>query len=302
MSEAAPLVSIGIPTYNREHLIGRAIESALQQDYPNIEVVISDNASTDATPEICRRFAQEQPRVRYFRQSRNLGPTRNFDAALQASSGQFFMWLGDDDWLDRNYVSLALARLKTDTEVALVSGTPLYYAKGVHQGAGQIFSLLQRSAWRRLLTYYWKVGDNGVFYGLMRRSELQYSTLPNCMGGDWIFIANAAARGKVVMLAETSVHRELGGATASYADIARVLGLPSLRAVFPHVFIAAHAFSDIAFRSPTYKNRLACTRYAWAAGAFVCIVLKASVNQARSWAVRARNRLRRAVATVFAPR
>ena len=112
MSEKAPLVSIGIPTYNRERLIGRAIESALHQDYPNIEIVISDNASTDATPEICRRYAQEQPNVRYVQQSRNLGATRNFDAVLQQSSGQFFMWLGDDDWLDPNYVRLALARLR----------------------------------------------------------------------------------------------------------------------------------------------------------------------------------------------
>ena len=302
MSETTPLISIGIPTYNREHLVGRAIESALRQDYPNIEIVISDNASTDATPEICERYASEHAGMRYIRQTVNLGATRNFDAVLQQSSGLYFMWLGDDDWLDSNYVSLAVARLETDNEVALVSGTPLYYAKGIHQGAGQVFSLLQRSAWLRVLTYYWKVGDNGVFYGLTRRSDLQQSTLPNCMGGDWLFMANAAARGKVVMLAETSVHRELGGATASYADIARVLGLPSLRAVFPHVSIAAHAFSDIAFRSPTYKNLPACTRYAWAASAFGCIVLKASVDQARSWAVRARNRLRRAVAMVLAPR
>ena len=100
MSEETPLVSIGIPTYNRERLIGRAIESALNQDYPNIEIVISDNASTDATSEVCRRYAQEQPNVRYVRQPRNLGAIRNFDAVLRQSSGQFFMWLGDDDWLE----------------------------------------------------------------------------------------------------------------------------------------------------------------------------------------------------------
>ena len=302
MSEEAPLVSIGIPTYNRERLIGRAIESALSQDYPNIEIVISDNASTDATSEVCRRYAQEQPNVSYVRQPRNLGAIRNFDEVLQQSTGQFFMWLGDDDWLDPNYVRLALARLNMNAEVALVGGTPLYYAGGIHQGPGKVFSLLQGSAWQRVLAYYWKVGDNGLFYGLMRRAELHPSTLPNCMGSDWVFIANAAARGKVVMLAETSVHRELGGATASYAGIARVLGLPPLQAAFPHIVIAAHAFSDIAFRSPTYMNHMWWTRYAWAACAFGCIVAKASINETRRWAVRARNGLRRAFATASAPR
>jgi len=302
MSEKPPLVSIGIPTYNRERLVGRAIESALRQDYPNIEIVISDNASTDSTPAICGRYAQEQPNVRYIQQSRNLGATANFNAVLRQSSGQFFMWLGDDDWLDPNYVRLALARLEMDTAVALVSGTPVYYVQGIHQGMGQVFSLLQKSGWRRVLAYYWKVGDNGVFYGLMRRAELEYSTLPNHMGCDWVFIANAAARGKVVMLAETAVHRELGGATASYDDIARMFGLPSLHARFPHILTAAHVFCDIAFRSPTYKTKLWWARYAWAASAFGCIVIKASVNHLRRWAVRVRNGLRHAFATASASR
>ena len=124
MSEEAPLVSIGIPTYNRERLIGRAIESALNQDYPNIEIVISDNASTDATSEVCRRYAQEQPNVRYVRQPRNLGAIRNFDEVLRQSSGQFFMWLGDDDWLDPNYVRLALARLNLNPEVRWSAARP----------------------------------------------------------------------------------------------------------------------------------------------------------------------------------
>jgi glycosyltransferase involved in cell wall biosynthesis len=302
MSETAPLVSIGIPTYNRERLIGRAIESALHQDYLNIEIVISDNASTDSTPEVCRRYAQTQPNVRYVRQPRNLGATRNFDAVLEQTSGQYFMWLGDDDWLDPNYVRLALSRLETDPQVALVSGTPHYYAKGVPQGPGKVFSLPQASAWQRVLAYYWKVGDNGLFYGLMRRAQLQNSMLPNFMGGDWVFVANTAARGKVVMLAETSVHRELGGATASYEDIARVLGVSPLQARFPHIVIAAHAFSDIAFRNATYKKHPWWSRYAWAGCAFGCIVLKASVNETRRWAVRARNGLRRALAMASAPR
>jgi len=104
------------------------------------------------------------------------------------------------------------------------------------------------------------------------------------------------------MLAETSVHRELGGATASYRNVARVLGLHPLQALLPHIFVAVHAFSDIAFRSPTYKNYRWWTRYAWAASAFGCILLKTCVNQVRRYAVRARNGLRRAFATAVASR
>lgn len=302
MSQNAPLVSIGIPTFNRERLIGRAIESALHQDHPHVEIVISDNASTDSTGEICRRYAQEHPRVRCIRQPQNLGAIKNFDAVRQQSSGDFFMWLGDDDWLDPSYVRLALKRLQADATVALVGGTPLYYVDGIPQGPGRVFSLLQGTAWQRVLAYYWNVGDNGLFYGLMRQTQLGDSRLTNFMGSDWLFVANMAARGKVVMLAETCVHRELGGATASYQAIAKVLGLPPLEALFPHVFIAAHAFCEIAFRSPAYGNHRSPTRYVWAATAFGCIVAKASLDQAKRWAARARNGLRRAVATASASR
>ena len=190
MSETAPLVSIGIPTYNRERLIGRAIESALHQDYLNIEIVISDNASTDSTPEVCRRYAQTQPNVRYVRQPRNLGATRNFDAVLEQTSGQFFMWLGDDDWLDSNYVRLALSRLETDPQVALVSGTPHYYAKGVHSGSRPG---LQSAPGQRVAARAGLLLESRRQRALLRAdaaTELQDSTLPNFMGGDWVFVAN----------------------------------------------------------------------------------------------------------------
>ena len=98
-----PKVSIGIPTFNRADLLRRSIESALGQDYPNIEVLVSDNASTDETPAICQGLGD---RIKYFRQSINLGPLTNFSKVLEMASGEFFMWLGDDDWIDASYVRL----------------------------------------------------------------------------------------------------------------------------------------------------------------------------------------------------
>ena len=122
MSSPKLLVTIGIPTYNREGLVGRAIESALAQDYPDIEIVISDNCSSDGTSRICEQFAARYPQIRYVHQATNLGATRNFQSVLDLAAGSYFMWLGDDDHIDPNYVSATLQRLQHDPGAALVSG------------------------------------------------------------------------------------------------------------------------------------------------------------------------------------
>src|SRR2546422_495342 len=80
-----PLVSIGLPTYNRALTLRRAIESALTQDYPNIELVISDNASTDETEAICLEACRSDGRVKYLRQQNNHGAVTNFREVLKQS-------------------------------------------------------------------------------------------------------------------------------------------------------------------------------------------------------------------------
>jgi glycosyltransferase involved in cell wall biosynthesis len=104
-----PLVSIGIPTYNRANLLGRAIESVLAQDYPNLELLICDNASTDNTRQVCEAYVAQHPKLRYIRQPKNEGATGNFRAAFENTRGEFFAWLGDDDWMDRSYVARCAA-------------------------------------------------------------------------------------------------------------------------------------------------------------------------------------------------
>ena len=253
--ERRPLVTIGIPTYNRAALLTRAIESARCQDHANLEIVISDNASTDATEQICQRYAASDPRVRYLRQPKNNGPSSNFEATLQAASGSYFMWLGDDDWIDDSYVSQCVNRLESDPTLALVGGTPCYYADGRSVGPGRLISLTQDWWWLRMVRYYWRVTDNGVFYGIFRRATLTASPVRNVMGGDWLLIAGIASTGKVVMLLTTSVHRELGGATRSYRHIAKTFGLPGVQGRFPFASIALHALTDVASDNPIYRER-----------------------------------------------
>jgi len=104
-----PKVSIIIPTFNRAAMLPSAIDSALAQDYPNLEVVVSDNASTDETPAVVDRYKSDS-RLRYFRNSSNLGLAGNWAKALREYvSGTWALILSDDDMLiDREYVGAAV--------------------------------------------------------------------------------------------------------------------------------------------------------------------------------------------------
>jgi glycosyltransferase involved in cell wall biosynthesis len=104
-----PRVSILIPTYNHGRFIAEAIDSVLHQRYPQLEVVVTDNASTDDTERIVRQRYAGEPRVRYFRNERNLGMVPNGNVALGRARGTFVGWLPSDDLLLPEHVARAVA-------------------------------------------------------------------------------------------------------------------------------------------------------------------------------------------------
>jgi glycosyltransferase involved in cell wall biosynthesis len=281
MNQSQPLVSIGIPTYNRALLLGRSIESALNQDFSNLEIIVSDNASTDDTARICAMYCDRDARVRYVRQAVNTGPTANFCDVLDRASGTFFMWLGDDDWIDPSYVSTCVRQLLGDRLLALTSGAPRYYRNGEPVSDGQIFSLLQASWSRRVLSYFCQVTDNGIFYGLMRTEDIRNIPLQNTMGGDWLLIASVVSIGKARMLPDVSVHREMGGATASYQQLAASLGLKPEQTRLPMLSIASSAWADIVRKGLAYKNRPALARIVVGCAAFCVIAMKPALFHLR---------------------
>jgi len=282
MARSGPLVSIGIPTYNRAALLRRSIEAALNQDCDNIEVIVTDNASTDETQSICKLYCDQDARLKYIRQTTNRGPTENFTAAMKAASGEYFMWLGDDDWIDADYVSACLRELSADTGISLVSGTPRYYQDGRFVYTGKIFNLLHESAWRRMLAYYAKVADNGMFYGLMRTPRIQQLEIKNIMGGDWLLIAALAFTGKVKALPGVSVHRELGGATTSHRKITQTLGLSRFSSLFPMSSIAASVWMDIVAENPVYHSCATPERITAGTAAVLVILAAACLRYSKS--------------------
>lgn len=114
-----PLVSIGVPVYNGGQHLASSLESLISQDYPNLEILISDNASTDETRTICEAFALRDPRVRYIRQEANIGSSRNFEYVFQNTRGAFFYWHAHDDLRMPTYTSMCLEELLRNPQAVL---------------------------------------------------------------------------------------------------------------------------------------------------------------------------------------
>ena len=102
-----PKISVGIPVYNGEKFVRKSIESVLRQTYGNFELIISDNASTDSTSDICTEFLTKDSRIKFVRQDKNMGSIWNFNFLLQKAVGEYFVWVAADtiilpEFLEKN--------------------------------------------------------------------------------------------------------------------------------------------------------------------------------------------------------
>src|SRR5688500_15798471 len=106
------LASIGMPVYNAARYLREALDALLAQDYPDFELIISDNCSTDETSEICREYAARDSRISFHAAARNMGPIWNFKRVYELARGEFFMWAAYDDLRHPQYLSRCVEALR----------------------------------------------------------------------------------------------------------------------------------------------------------------------------------------------
>ena len=116
-----PAVTIGLPVFNGENYLEAAIETILAQDFGDFELLISDNASTDGTAAICRRYEETDERVRYLGQAENLGAARNFNLLVEEAQGRYFKWASHDDELAPSYLRRCVELLDDDPRCVLAT-------------------------------------------------------------------------------------------------------------------------------------------------------------------------------------
>jgi glycosyltransferase involved in cell wall biosynthesis len=250
-----PRVTVGVPTFNRAASLRRSLRSVLDQTHADLELLISDNASTDETAELCADIAARDPRVRLIRQAENIGLTANFNVLLEAAAGELVMILADDDWLESTYVEHCLAALDADPGVVLASGGARYHGGGGAPVPGVAMDLLDADPVRRVRSYFAGVRDNVTIYGLIRRSALTpLLPMQNRLAGDWLLCGRLAMTGLIRTVDSTWVNRSASGTSSSYALTVRSMGLTAREARHPHLAIASFVYADIARDAPVYAR------------------------------------------------
>lgn len=114
-----PRIVIGMPVYNGERHLQETVESILAQTFKDFILLISDNASTDRTGEICQKFAEEDNRIKYYRQPKNIGMAGNFNFVFQPGNAPFFKWAAHDDLIEPEYLEQCIKTLQEDASLAI---------------------------------------------------------------------------------------------------------------------------------------------------------------------------------------
>jgi glycosyltransferase involved in cell wall biosynthesis len=240
-----PMVSIGIPTFNGSKRIASAVTSVMNQRYPNLEVIISDNCSSDNTEAVCADLCRKYNTVHYYRQKENIGIIPNFEFALNQAKGDLFMWIADDDLLEAGILNKYVQFLIAHPDYSLVAGEIQYWTGDKPEFLEKDFSMEHNSRDIRVIQYYSKVKHGATFYGMMPLEIARQITLQNRMGEDWHFVAKAAYLGKIKMLNCLGYHKKLNGSSKTLRQYAKMIGASAFTASFPHLRIALDAFSEI---------------------------------------------------------
>lgn len=224
-----PQLSIGLPVYNGERHLPRTIQCIREQTYEDYEVIISDNASTDGTEEICRDYAAGDPRVRYSRRHRNVGASRNYNFVFRQGTTPFFKWVAADDEMAPNLVERCIDALQAapdavaaytlaqhidDDSIPVVPGktNPLQHVDWQASPAGRF---------RQLLEIFRKDGGASApmfWYGVIRREALQRTRL---MGGyfssDLVLLSELMLQGRFIEVPECLLSIRIHPESSSWA-------------------------------------------------------------------------------------
>jgi glycosyltransferase involved in cell wall biosynthesis len=287
--KSLPLVSIGIPTYNRAETLIKTIESILMQNYQNLEMIISDNASTDRTEEVCLNYVKQDNRIRYIRQSVNQGAIFNFKNVWQKSRGEFFMWLADDDWLgQKQYISECVNKLLTNPDFSLVCGKIFYFKDEKYLFQEKEVRLLQETGLQRAIAYYKCPAPNGIFYGLRRRHSILDLTIKDVNGWDWLISGQVAFSGKVDIINTITLNRSWEGTSGngSIEKTIEALKLPENELENIYLKLGNRAFLDVLswdsslFRYGIFSQLYLACRVFFLAWLFSPhLILKARINK-----------------------
>lgn len=223
-----PRVTLGVPVYNAEQYLAETLDSLLAQDYADLEVVVSDNASTDMTRAIVMQYAAQDSRVRLIANPVNLGAAANYNRLVREARGELFKWCGYDDLLAPTYVSRCVDALDQEPRAALAFPRTLIIdaAGRVVQAYDDRLDLRDERPWMRVAQFARRVNLCNACFGLMRREVmLRTGLIRGYVSSDIPFLAEMAAHGPFLQVQQPLFRRRVHAASSrqgrtTLADVA----------------------------------------------------------------------------------
>jgi glycosyltransferase involved in cell wall biosynthesis len=220
-------LSIGLPVYNGERYLMQSLDSLLSQTFADFELVVSDNASTDGTQEICREYASRDPRIRYYRSPVNVGAPQNYRCAFERSSGRYFKWHTSDDLVDPQFVERCMDAITSNPGVVLAyTKSQLVDEAGTYLAdVAQDVALDSSCPSARFRQVHGNLGFCNVIYGVVRREVLERTSgLGAFIDSDRVLIAELALHGRFYEVPEVLFSRRMhsGAYSSQQGDQAKL--------------------------------------------------------------------------------
>jgi glycosyltransferase involved in cell wall biosynthesis len=251
-----PTVSVGMPVYNDSKYVRTALDALRAQTLTDFEVIISDNASTDGTRDICEEYVRLDKRFRYIRQPTNIGAPRNWNAVVHEARGEFFKWSSGNDYCAPEMLQRCVDALRADPTAVLCYGRTQIIDEADRQldvYRGDISIVDDRPSERFARSR--NISMNNAQQGVVRRAVLMQTSLDRLYPhGDLALMSELALRGSFLLLPEVLLFRRSGTnsitARRSRAEIQRIFN-PQARSEMKLVLGRLHAdhFASVA-RAP----------------------------------------------------
>lgn len=225
-AERTPRVTVGMPVYNGEEYLERALDSLLAQEFEDFELIISDNASTDGTEAIARRYAERDSRIRYHRAEVNQGAAWNFSHLVDMARGEYFRWACHDDMLEPSHLSRCVAALD-----AAPPSVVLAYTRSVLIDEHDVGQWTQEDNMdtrgmpphARLRQLAQNLRYSNILYGLIRTEAMrQTRRIEPYESSDYVLLAELALLGEFVEVPAYLFRRRIHARMSRQANRSRL--------------------------------------------------------------------------------
>ncbi|MEP6926021.1 MAG: glycosyltransferase family 2 protein [Ginsengibacter sp.] len=236
-----PLVTVGIPTYNRPKGLEKTLQCILDQTYTNLEIIVSDNCSSDTTVlPLLEKYAAKDKRMKFYVQERNLSIVPNFQFLLDKASGNYFMWAADDDFWDNNFIEVCVNGMLANNDVALcMTDMEIVSTEGNTKKSKLDRGFMQKNLFLRNFNFVKSTGENKFFFcGLYKTSFVKNIPFNNSWGGDHLFIFEALSKGKFLYLpGQSNFYYFRGGSSANMDRVRKAFNIKSKYYFFEAYFL-----------------------------------------------------------------